>query len=76
MFRIGDKVRIIKNFDGEQYDKYIGTIATILSEDEYGDYLLDIFDAGVYTIWRTTEFVNIKRKEKLKRILSFCHDKN
>ena len=69
MFKIGDKVKIVNNFEGDEFNKYIGTIATIISDHRLtGRYILNIIDDG-YTIWSDEEFVKLERKEKLKRLL-------
>lgn len=72
-YKVGDKVKIIKNNSGIlYYDKYIGEITTIV-KIEYDRYVLNLqseSDSGYNSCWEPSEFILWNRKDKLKRIMS------
>lgn len=69
-YKVGQKVRIIKNCGDSNFNKYIGTIVTILDCDSDTCFLLDIKEDSEYTYWDVNEFVAVNRLNKLKRIMS------
>lgn len=71
-YKVGQKVRIVKNLANKRFNKHIGTIATVMEYDDDDDdyYFLDIMDDDSdTTLWKVEEFVAVNRLNKLKRIM-------
>lgn len=70
-YKVGDKVKIVKNIGSSWYDQYIGVITTIVKIA--GDrYILSLHSStnDRYSSWDLEEFKKVDRLYKLKRILS------